>query len=100
MPVPWLPARAPTPDDKPPTSLRRTFSLLNPDFPLLASIATLFPFETAVGTNGVLWLRAGTVRQTIALGRAVGAVDAGECAPEDVGALVGGWDLGDEDESR
>lgn len=78
-------------------------SLLGPDYPLFASAAALFPFETAVGTNGVLWLRGSTIRQTIALGRALGAVDAGECRPEDVAVFMGKMELGgeeDEDESR
>lgn len=71
--------------------------MLNPSYPLLGSIATLFPFETAVGTNALLWIRASTVRQTIALGRAIRLVDEGECEVGDVLDLVGKWELDEQE---
>lgn len=52
--------------------------LLSPKHPLLPSLATHIPFETAIGLNGRVWFKTERVEQTIALGRVVEAVDAGE----------------------
>jgi len=52
--------------------------LLNPSFPLLPTLASQFPFETAVGLNGRIWLKAGSVSETIALNRVLEGCDAGE----------------------
>lgn len=52
--------------------------LLDPKFPLLTALAGHFPFETAVGLNGRIWFKAGTVGQTIALKRVLEGYDAGE----------------------
>ncbi len=52
--------------------------LLNPKFQLLTSLAGHFPFEMAVGLNGRIWFKAGTVGQTIALKRVLEGYDAGE----------------------
>lgn len=51
--------------------------MLNPKTPLLATLATQFPFETAVGLNGRVWFKAETVSQGIALKRVLEGVDDG-----------------------
>lgn len=43
---------------------------------LLATISSFFPFEAAIGANGVIWLRADTSAQLIALRKVLAAADA------------------------
>ncbi|KAK4686094.1 exosome complex component RRP40, partial [Tremellales sp. Uapishka_1] len=63
-------------------SLRLCRQLLNPKFVLLPTLAGQIPFETAIGLNGRIWVKAGTVAQTIALKRVVEDVDGGELEVE------------------
>ncbi|KAL7415414.1 hypothetical protein BDY24DRAFT_382887 [Mrakia frigida] len=69
-------------------SLQMSRHLLHPTYPLLPLLAARFPFETAIGVNGQVWIRAGTVTQTIALGRAIKEVDEGRIGAEAVGQWV------------
>lgn len=66
--------------------------LLLPTYPLLATVAARFPFETAIGMNGQVWVKAQEVKQTIALGRAIGEVDAGRIKVESLGQWLDGID--------
>ena len=50
-------------------------SLLNPEHFLLPLLGGRFPFESAVGLNGRVWVRAMEIRQTIAMARCIEAVD-------------------------
>lgn len=45
--------------------------LLDPDNPLLVALGEVIPFEVAVGVNGVVYVRAGSVRETVAVSMAV-----------------------------
>lgn len=54
------------------------YRLLSPKHPLLQTLAAQFPFETAIGMNGRIWVKAGSVGETIALKRVIEAVDKGE----------------------
>jgi len=71
-------------------SFRFPTSLLHPTYPLLPLLAARFPFETAIGVNGQVWIRAATLTQTIALGRAIKEVDEGRIGAEAVGEWVDG----------
>lgn len=51
-------------------------SLLNEKHPLLARLATHFPFEVAIGVNGYVWVRARNVKHVIAVGRVLDYADA------------------------
>lgn len=44
----------------------------------MQTLAAQFPFETAIGMNGRIWVKAGSVGETIALKRVIEAVDKGE----------------------
>lgn len=55
---------------------------MTPKDPLLPALAAHIPFETAIGLNGRVWFKAGSVAQTIALRRVIEAVDAGEVGVE------------------
>ncbi|KAK0520225.1 exosome non-catalytic core subunit rrp40 [Tilletia horrida] len=50
-------------------SLGLASSLLHPSHPLLPRLAAHFPFESAIGHNGLLWARAAQPSHLIALGR-------------------------------
>ncbi|KAL9939724.1 hypothetical protein V8E36_001541 [Tilletia maclaganii] len=50
-------------------SLGLASSLLHPSHPLLPRLAAHFPFEFAIGHNGLLWARASQPSQLIALGQ-------------------------------
>jgi exosome complex RNA-binding protein Rrp4 len=63
-------------------------SLLSPSYTLLPTLASRFAFETAIGTNGELWLRATTLIQTIALGRVIAQVDEGRLEPDQAGEWI------------
>jgi exosome complex component RRP40 len=58
-------------------------SLLSSKHPLLPTLAAKFPFETAIGVNGRIWVKADTVGRTIALGRMIEAVDSGALAVDE-----------------
>lgn len=50
-------------------------SLLDPKHFLLPLLGGRFPFESAVGLNGRVWVCAKEIRQTIAMARCIEAVD-------------------------
>ncbi|KDN51376.1 hypothetical protein K437DRAFT_233119 [Tilletiaria anomala UBC 951] len=54
-------------------SLALASSLLVPSHPLLPSLSTQFPFEAAVGHNGIVWVRAATPRHVVAVGKVLEA---------------------------
>jgi exosome complex component RRP40 len=56
------------------------YRLLDPKFPLLPTLAAHVPFETAIGLNGRVWLKSGSVGETIALKRVIEDVDEGRLA--------------------
>ncbi|KZO96954.1 hypothetical protein CALVIDRAFT_536876 [Calocera viscosa TUFC12733] len=55
---------------------------------LLPSLAQKFPFEVAVGMNGRVWLRAGSVKATVAISRAIGMLDDRQTSDDEVAAFV------------
>ncbi|WWD18380.1 hypothetical protein CI109_102830 [Kwoniella shandongensis] len=63
-------------------SLQLCRQLLTPKFPLLPTLAASIPFEIAVGLNGRVWFKAGTVSETVTLKRIVEGVDNGEIRAE------------------
>lgn len=52
-------------------SLNLVRKILNPNCPLLNSLKNEWPFEVAAGMNGRIWIKANTMRETIALGNAI-----------------------------
>ncbi|XP_026761836.2 exosome complex component RRP40 [Galleria mellonella] len=52
-------------------SLNLVRKILNPSCPLLESIKNEWPFELAAGMNGRIWIKANTMRETIAVGNAI-----------------------------
>lgn len=52
-------------------SLNLIRKILNPECPLLNSLKNEWPFELAAGMNGRIWIKANTMRETIALGNAI-----------------------------
>ncbi|CAK1580637.1 unnamed protein product [Parnassius mnemosyne] len=52
-------------------SLNLIRKILNPNCPLLESLKNEWPFELAAGMNGRIWIKANTMRETIALGNAI-----------------------------
>lgn len=52
-----------------------SYSLLKPSHSLLSRLATHFPFEVAVGVNGYIWVRAGSPRHVIAVGKVLERAD-------------------------
>lgn len=52
-------------------SLNLIRKILNPNCPLLASLKNEWPFELAAGMNGRIWIKAKTMRETIAVGNAI-----------------------------
>nr|ODN99933.1 exosome complex component RRP40 [Cryptococcus depauperatus CBS 7855] len=65
-------------------------SLLNRSHILLPTIASVTPFEIAIGLNGRLWLKAETISETIAMKRLIESVDSYETRVEEV-AIKGKW---------
>ena len=53
---------------------------------MLAALGRLVAFELAVGLNGRVWIKAGTVRHTILLANALAASE--HMLPEHVDALL------------
>lgn len=45
--------------------------LLNPNTPILALLGQHFPFETAVGMNGRVWVNSEEVKNTILISNAI-----------------------------
>lgn len=52
-------------------SLNLIRKILNPKCQLLACLKNEWPFEMAAGMNGKIWIKANTMRETIALGNAI-----------------------------
>lgn len=52
-------------------SLNLIRKILNPSCPLLGSLKNEWPFELAAGMNGRIWIKANTMRETIAVGNAI-----------------------------
>ncbi|XP_053610218.1 exosome complex component RRP40 [Plodia interpunctella] len=52
-------------------SLNLVRKILNPNCPLLNSLKNEWPFEIAAGMNGRIWIKANTMRETIAVGNAI-----------------------------
>ncbi|XP_034832047.1 exosome complex component RRP40 [Maniola hyperantus] len=52
-------------------SLNLVRKILNPNCPLLASLKNEWPFEIAAGMNGRIWIKANSMRETIAVGNAI-----------------------------
>lgn len=52
-------------------SLNLIRKILNPNCPLIESIKNEWPFEIAAGMNGRIWIKAKTMRETIAVGNAI-----------------------------
>ncbi|NP_001153670.1 exosome complex exonuclease Rrp40 [Bombyx mori] len=52
-------------------SLNLIRKILNPHCPLLNSLKNEWPFELAAGMNGRIWIKANTMRETLALGNAI-----------------------------
>ncbi|KAI8927831.1 hypothetical protein BC831DRAFT_451228 [Entophlyctis helioformis] len=67
-------------------SLGMCRSLMAKDSPVLAGLANSFPFETAVGMNGRVWINADTPRQIITIANIIRAADG--AAPERIPAIV------------
>lgn len=65
-----------------PVSLRLAHALYNPKHTLLAHVASHFPFEAAIGLNGLVWVRTATPAQAVALGAVLRAADAAEAPAE------------------
>ncbi|KAF8500816.1 exosome complex exonuclease RRP40 [Russula emetica] len=56
-------------------SLKMSRNLLNPNYFLLPLLGSRFPLDTAVGTNGRVWISAKEVKQTIIAARCIEAAD-------------------------
>ena len=50
-------------------------SLLDPKHQLLQEVAAHFPFETAIGINGVIWVHAASSKQAITIGQVLHRAD-------------------------
>lgn len=50
-------------------------SLLDRNHIVLPTIASVFPFEIAIGLNGRVWMKAETVGETLAMKRLIESVD-------------------------
>jgi exosome complex component RRP40 len=48
---------------------------MSADCPVLASLSSAFPFEVAVGMNGVVWVNSGSVKHTIVISNAITAAE-------------------------
>lgn len=56
-------------------SLNLIRKILNPDYQLLKTLGSKIPYDIAVGMNGKIWLRAKTIKETIAVGNAILAAE-------------------------
>ncbi|KAL0882851.1 hypothetical protein ABMA27_016382 [Loxostege sticticalis] len=52
-------------------SINLVRKILNPSCPLLNSLKNEWPFELAAGMNGRIWIKANSMRETIAVGNAI-----------------------------
>lgn len=52
-------------------SLNLVRKILNPSCPLIESLKNEWPFEMAAGMNGRIWIKANSMRETIAVGNAI-----------------------------
>lgn len=52
-------------------SLNLVRKILNPSCPLIESLKNEWPFELAAGMNGRIWIKANSMRETIAVGNAI-----------------------------
>ncbi|WFD00891.1 exosome non-catalytic core subunit rrp40 [Malassezia yamatoensis] len=57
-------------------------ALYNPKHTLLSRIASHFPFEAAIGLNGLVWVRTSTAEQAVALGQILQAAEGMKCDPD------------------
>lgn len=73
-----------------PVSLGLAHALNRPKHSLLSQVAAHFPFEAAIGLNGLVWVRTATPQHAIALGAILRAADAvrGAEAMDEEGAPV------------
>jgi len=76
-------------------SLQMCRRLLDPKHFLLPFLGSRFPLEVAVGTNGRVWISSKEIKQTIAIGRCIEAVDSdgGELDESGVKTFVNTLDL-------
>ena len=56
-------------------SLNLARLILHEDCPLLRALTKELPFEIAVGLNGRIWIKAKTIKETIAVGNAILAAE-------------------------
>ncbi len=56
-------------------SLNLIRKLLSPKFELLSLLGKQLKFEVACGMNGRVWLKSGSVRETVALANAIGSAE-------------------------
>ena len=54
--------------------------LMNQNDTLLSTLASVIPFEIAIGINGRVWIKSPSVGETIAVSRFLQSVNAGEVA--------------------
>lgn len=52
-----------------------SLSLLAPNAPIFKAMSASFPFETAVGMNGRVWVRGGSIKDTMVAIRALQACE-------------------------
>ncbi|CED82043.1 Exosomal 3'-5' exoribonuclease complex subunit Rrp40 [Phaffia rhodozyma] len=57
-------------------SLQMSRRLLVPSYPLLRSLSSRVAFECAIGTNAQVWIKAGSIKGAIAVGRAIQEIKA------------------------
>ncbi|VVC90853.1 exosome complex component RRP40 [Leptidea sinapis] len=57
------------------SSLSLIRKILNPSCPLIDSLKKEWPFEIAAGMNGRIWIKANSMRETIAVGNAILAAE-------------------------
>ncbi|ORX40171.1 hypothetical protein BD324DRAFT_616657 [Kockovaella imperatae] len=61
-------------------SLQLCRRLLTPKNPLLPILASVIPFEIAIGLNGRIWFKSSSIDETIALQRVIQGIDDGSLA--------------------
>lgn len=57
--------------------------LLRENCPVLAALTRELPYEIAVGVNGRIWLKAHSLKETVALANAISALEQSGCAEID-----------------
>ncbi|CAD6892875.1 unnamed protein product [Tilletia controversa] len=82
-------------------SLGLASSLLHPSHPLLPRLAAHFPFESAIGHNGLFWARTSQPSHLIALGRILERAEGiGKATTGRKGSAKEGMDVDDEDDEE